>query len=146
MKIYFVLGVLVLVAVSVFLIYRSMQSPISGNIQVVPDAIKTNDTNLIGLILYAPINSSPLNPRYSNISLKYRLVGESTYKSAKPIQAPLPESDNKLTSKDNQNIKYNFYLDLYPKGTTGEVEYYIDLNLDNKNMRLEGIKKIKLVD
>lgn len=73
-------------------------------------------------------------------------MGESTYKSAKPIQAPLSESDNKLTSKDNQKMKYNFYLDLYPKGTTGEVEYYTDLNLDNKNMRLEGIKKIKLVD
>lgn len=151
---YIGLGVLFLLIIVLFFIKRSSPKPVnenisktpSGQIQVVPDTIKTNDVNLIGLILFAPINSEPINPRYTNILLNYRLVGESNYKVAKKIQAPLSKSDTELTTQDNQYMKYNFILDLYPKGTTGEIEYYIDLNLDNKPMRIEGERKIKLVN
>lgn len=153
-KIFVGLSVLILIIIFIFFIKKpapkptkeNLQKPPTGHIQVVPETIKTDDTNLIGLILHAPINSEPINPRFTNILLNYRLIGENNYKSAKPTQAPLSKSDIKLVTEDKQYIKYNFSLDLYPKGTTGEIEYYIKLSLDNKPMQIEGIKKIKLAN
>lgn len=105
-----------------------------GSAQVVPDAIKAGEPAVIILELSVWGAGGAIKGRYTDISLHYRLVGEDGYQALPP----------KLISQGEERAVYEFKLPAYPQGTTGEIEYYFGLKLDDHPSRIDGMKKIKV--
>lgn len=116
-----------------------------GSEQYAPDTIKTGEVAVVKLYVSAWGGGGAIKGRYTNISLHYKLVGKNTYKNVQPQSVVLPDNYQKVVSKTNQWEAYEFLIPPYPNGTTGEIEYYIDLTFDGYSSRQEGIKRIKLI-
>lgn len=106
-----------------------------GSIQVAPDIINSGEPVVIELELSVWGSGGAINGRYADILGYYRLIGGNEYKSLQP----------KLVSKEKQKEVYKFTIPPYPKGTTGEIEYYFELKLDGQPNRIDGMKKIKII-
>lgn len=118
-----------------------------GSEHIVPDTAKTGEPITVGLILNTwGKHTKPISERYTNISLYYRLAGKSDYKSLQSKLVDLPANYKIAISDTAQYEKFEFTIPSYPKGTTGEIEYYVDMTFDGYLNHTEGIKKIKLVD
>lgn len=112
----------------------------------VPDTIKTGESTDIELIVTATGGGGPIKGRVTNISFHYRLVGENTYKILQPQSIALPDNFKAVQSKSFQSEAYKFTIPPYPKGTTGEVEYYTEMTFDGYSSKTDGNKKIKVSD
>ena len=117
-----------------------------GSEQYAPDTVGTGEPAVVKFYVSAWGGGGPIKGRYTGISLHYKLVGENTYKAVQPQPVALPDNYQKVVSKTNQWEAYEFLIPPYPKGTTGEIEYYIDLTFDGYPSRQDGIKKIKLTE
>jgi hypothetical protein len=107
-----------------------------GSTQVAPDAIKVETPATIQLELSVWGKGGPIKGRYTEISLHYRLVGENTYTTVKP----------KLVFQGREREIYEFTIPPYPRGASGEIEYYFDLKLDGHYSRVVGMKRIPLIE
>lgn len=116
-----------------------------GSQQYVPDTVETGESTNITLIVTAT-GGGKIQGRFKNISLFYRLVSENTYKSILPQPITLPDNFKTVQSKTFQSEAYQFTIPPYPKGTTGEIEYYIEMTFDGYQSRQEGVKKIKIIN
>lgn len=112
----------------------------------VPDTIKTAESTDIELIVTATGGGGPIKGRFTNISFHYRLVGENTYKILQPQPVTLPDNFKNVQSKSFQSEAYKFTIPPYPKGTTGEIEYYTEITFDGYPSKTDGNKKIKVSD
>jgi len=115
-----------------------------GSDQYPPETVKAGEPAVIKLVLSVWGGGGAIQGRFTDISLHYRLVGESDYKIISPEQIALPDNYKDVVSKNNQWIGYEFTIPPYSKGTTGQIEYYIDMTLDGYQSRHEGVKKILL--
>ena len=141
--------IIVVVAVVVgFFIFTSSneQTAEKGNVELIaPNTAKTNDPILVEIVLSTKKSDTPINPRFTGISLYYKLTTESTYSVGKPFQAELSEKYRNIKN-DMDYEQYNYFLPLYPIGTRGEIQYYVDVMFDGKLIHSEGAKKIMLID
>jgi len=147
MKMTPIIILLIIVVVGFFVFTLSnKQTNESGSVEInAPSAAKTNDPILIEIVLSAPKSDAFINTRFTDISLYYKLTAEKTYSMVKPFQASLSEKYQN-TKNDRDYEQYNYFLPLYPAGTRGEIEYYVDVMFDGKLIHSEGTKKITLID
>lgn len=130
--------------------YTSLNSPSAvgrfslagggGSEQYPPDEAKTGEPAVIKFYVEVWGGGGPINGRYTDLALHYRLTGENDYKAVLPQPATLPA--NYTTNPNLQWEAYQFTIPPYPQGTTGQIEYYIDLKLDGHASHVDGIKKI----
>jgi hypothetical protein len=73
--------------------------------------------------------------RWKNLRLHYRLVGETDYKPIQPSQHHI---------KNDKLALWVFVIPPYPPGTSGEIEFIVEYQMDETPGRVEGRKKIKL--
>jgi len=150
-KILIILGiVLIIVLGGGFYLLRSLAEGFAsggGSSHIVPDTAKNGEPLTIGLLLNTwGKHSKPISKRYTDISLYYRLVGENEYKLLQSTLVDLPDNLKGFESVTSQYAKYEFTIPAYPKGTIGEIEYYVNLVFDGHSNHAEGIKKIKLIE
>ena len=148
-KLLIILGIIILLSGS-FYLFKSWGGGFAGgggSEYIVPDIAKTGEPITIGLILNTwGKHTKLISERYTNISLNYRLVGESSYKTLQPKLVDLPANYKAAISDIVQYEKYEFTIPAYPIGTKGEIEYYVDMTFDGYASHTEGIKKIKVSD
>jgi hypothetical protein len=106
-----------------------------GSEQVAPDVVKAGGPAVVQLTLSVWGAGGAIRGRYTDISLHYRLVGEGDSKILRP----------KLISQEEKREVYEFTIPAYPEETIGEIEYYLELNLDGHHSRINGMKRIKVV-
>jgi len=106
-----------------------------GSAQTAPDSVKAGEPAVIRLELSVWGAGGDIKGRYTDLAASYRLVGESDLKRLSP----------RFISRDAKHEVYEFTIPGYPKPTTGKIEYYIELKLDGYPSRIEGIKKIKVI-
>ena len=143
-----IIVVIVVVIVIGFFIFTlsNKQTAEKGNVEIIaPNTAKTNDPILIEVVLSAKKSAAPIDPLFSNILLYYKLTTEGNYQVAKPFRAELSEKYCNLQN-DMDYIQYNYFLPLYPVGTRGEIEYYVDVMFEGKLIHTEGPQNIVLFD
>lgn len=116
-----------------------------GSEQIAPDTVQAGEPADVTLIVTATGGGGKIQGRFTNLSLHYRLVGENTYKSIQPQSSALPDNFKTVQSKTFQSEAYKFIIPPYPKGTTGEIEYYTEMTFDGYQSRQDGVKKIKII-
>lgn len=146
-KILIILGSIVVVGC---LLWFGLSYWIGGSIggggiqQYAPDTVQAGEPADITLIATATGGGGNIQGRFTNLILHYRLVGENAYKSIQPQSIILPDNFKTVQSKTFQSEAYKFTIPAYPKGTTGEIEYYTEMTFDGYPSKTDGIKKIKL--
>ena len=122
------------------------QTTEKGNVEIIaPNTAKTNDPILIEIILSTKKNDNPIDTRFTDISLYFKLTTEKNYSKARPFKVGLSEKYQNI-GNDTEYEQYNYFLPLYPIGTRGEIEYYVDAMFDGEIIHSEGAKKIMLID
>jgi hypothetical protein len=106
-----------------------------GITQVAPDTVKAGDPATITLEVAVWGSGGNIKGRYTDVVTYYRRAGEPEYRTATPT----------VVSQDAKHQNYQVVVPAYPIGTSGEVEYYIELKLDGQPSRIAGLKKIKIV-
>lgn len=114
--------------------------------QIAPDTIQTGESTDITFVVTATGGGGKIGGRFKDISLHYKLAGETIYKNIQPQQIDLPDNFETAQSKTFQSEAYKFTIPPYPKGTTGEIEYYIEMTFDGYKSHQDGVKKIKIVN
>src|SRR3989344_1177115 len=146
----FILGIIaaiVLLGVGVYGYFIWSSRPGGGGSeQYAPDTVKTGELTVIKFYVHTWGAGGPINGRFTNISLHYRLISENTYNAVQPKLIALPDNYQKVVSETNQWEAYEFTVPPNPEGATGEIEYYIDMTFDGYPSHLDGIKKMKLLD
>ena len=105
-----------------------------GCTQDAPDSVRAGEPAVIELECAVWGSHSGVKGRFSNVVVSYRLVGEGEYRPLSP----------RVVSQEKNREVYEAVIPAYPKGTRGEIEYYIDLKLDNQTTRINGYKKIRI--
>jgi len=142
-----IIAVIVLIGVGVYGYFIWSSRPGGGGSeQYAPDTVKTGELTVIKFYVHTWGAGGPINGRFTNISLHYRLISENTYNAVQPKLIALPDNYQKVVSETNQWEAYEFTVPPYPEGATGEIEYYIDMTFDGYPSHLDGIKKMKLLD
>ncbi len=113
-----------------------------GSEQLAPDTVQAGDPAVVTFIVTATGGGGNIKGRFTDMSLHYRLVGETEYGAVQPQSIPLPDNFKTVQSKTFQSEAYQFSIPPYSQGTSGEIEYYIELIFDGYQSRQEGIKKI----
>jgi hypothetical protein len=148
-KLLMILGIITVVIVGgyLYLLWSGGIAGGGGSEHIVPDSAKNGEPIVIGLRVNTWGAGGKIEGRYTNISLAYRLVGENEYQLLQPRPGILPSNyTNPDLPKTLQYEAYEFIIPPYPKGTIGEIEYYIDMTFDGYPSHTEGIKKIRLTD
>lgn len=147
-KILIILGLIVVIG---GLLWFGLSYWIGGSIggggmqQYAPDTVQAGEPADITIIATATGGGGNIQGRFTNLSLHYRLVGENTYKAIQPQQIDLPDNFKTVQSKTFQSETYKFTIPPYPKGTTGEIEYYTEMTFDGYQSHQDGVKKIKII-
>jgi hypothetical protein len=103
-----------------------------GSQQTLPEVIRAGEPAVIQYDLMA--HDLPWSRgRFRDVTLFYRLVGDSVYRSVRP-------SSRKRV--DRAREAYEFRIPAYPSGTEGEVELYFTNTFDGHPNRTPGWKKI----
>ena len=147
-KLLIVIGVIVIAFAAIFFYLQVNLGGGGGATHSVPDIATTTKPIQIMVILTTWGGGGSISGRYKDTSLYYRLVGEDIYNKVNSVPTPLPENYKAAMERDknNQYEAILFTIPAYPKGTKGEVEYYVDTILDGHFNRQNGIKTIKLID
>ncbi len=116
-----------------------------GSEEIAPDTVQAGEPADITIIVTATGGGGKIQGRFTDLSLHYRLVGENTYKSIQPQSIVLPDNFKTVQSKTFQSEAYKFTIPPYPKGTTGEIEYYTEMTFDGYQSHQDGVKKIKII-
>jgi hypothetical protein len=117
-----------------------------GHYLIVPDIIKTGEPTDIDLIVTATGGGGPIKGRYRDIAFYYRLTDEPVYKMLQPQPTVLPDNFKAVQSTSFQSEAYKFTIPAYLKGTSGEIEFYIEMTFDGYQNRTNGNKTIKVSD
>ncbi|HEX9503219.1 MAG TPA: hypothetical protein VF974_02755 [Patescibacteria group bacterium] len=137
------LGIIILLLIAGFYWFGNNLAGGGGSSQYAPDTVKTGQPAEIKLDL--SVTSGTISGRYNRVSLYYKLVGDADNKSI--TNNPVPKIFSGDQSKFNGKYEtYTFTIPPYPKGTKGEIEYYITLALDGHTSKIDGIKRIKIID
>ncbi len=115
-----------------------------GMQQYAPDTVQAGEPADITIIATATGGGGNIQGRFTNLTLHYRLVGENAYKSIESQLIALPDNFKTVQSKTFQSEAYKFTIPAYPKSTTGEIEYYVEMTFDGYPSKTDGVKKIKL--
>jgi len=146
-KILIILGSIVVIG---GLLWFGLSYWIGGNIggggmqQYAPDTVQAGEPADITIIATATGGGGDIQGRFTDLTLHYRLVGENVYKSIQSQSIALPDNFKTVQSKTFQSEAYKFTIPAYSKGTTGEIEYYVEMTFDGYPSKIDGIKKIKL--
>ncbi len=146
-KILIILG---MIAVVGGLLWFGLSYWIGGNIggggmqQYAPDTVQAGEPADITIIATATGGGGNIQGRFTNLTLHYRLVGENAYKSIESQLIALPDNFKTVQSKTFQSEAYKFTIPAYPKSTTGEIEYYVEMTFDGYPSKTDGLKKIKV--
>lgn len=117
-----------------------------GGSEQFPPATATAGTPItVGFIVNVWGDEGPIQGRFTDMVLHYKLAGETAYQTVAPVAAALPEKYRQATTKHNQWQAYEFVIPPYPAGTHGAITYYITLKLDGHASQQAGLKTIKLV-
>ena len=146
-KIFIIFGIILVVVVGTWLVLGWVGGGLTGgggSEQITPDTTKSGQSNIIKFIVNAWGGGGPIKGRFTDIALHYRLVGQTNYEIIQPKLIALPENFQKAVTKTLQYEAYEFIIPPYPQGTTGSIEYYIELKFDGYFSKTEGIKKIKI--
>ncbi|HEU4452658.1 MAG TPA: hypothetical protein VFR81_06335 [Longimicrobium sp.] len=106
-----------------------------GTIQVAPETVRAGEAAMVQLELSVWGAGGDVRGRYTELAAFYRLVGEPAFREVTPT----------LVSGDERSERYRIVIPPYPRGTRGEIEYYIDVKLDGHASRIEGIRRIAVV-
>lgn len=106
----------------------------------VPDSVRSGDPIVITIDLMGWGTRGSVTKRFTDISLYYRLVGESQFKQGPLSSVSEPKPLANLTN--GQLVACEFRIPPYPAGTKGQLEYYVDLKLDGHLNHQNGIKTI----
>lgn len=143
------IGIIILLG-AVFYLFRWWAGGVAGgggSEQFPPETVKTGSPAIVKLVVNTWGGGGSIEGRFTNLSLSYKLTSESSYKIVQPKQGILPANyTNKDLPKTLQYEAYEFTIPPYPKETTGEIEYYIEMTFDGYPSRQEGLGKIKLID
>lgn len=147
-KILIGIGVIGIALCAIFFYLQANLGGGGGATHSVPDVATTTMPTQIMVVLTTWGGGGSISGRYTDTSLHYRLVGEDIYNKVDPVSAPLPDNYKEAMARDksNQYEALSFTIPAYPKGTKGEVEYYVDTTLDGHFNHQNGIKTIKLID
>jgi hypothetical protein len=115
-----------------------------GMQQYAPDTVQAGEPADITIIATATGGGGYIQGRFTDLTLHYRLVGENVYKSIPSQSIALPDNFNTVQSKTFQSEAYKFTIPAYPKSTTGEIEYYVEMTFDGYPSKTDGVKKIKV--
>ena len=129
----------------VYLVAGNMNIGGGGAQQYAPDSVLSGEPASITLIVTATGGGGEIQGRFTDISLHYRLVGETTYNSIQPQLVVLPDNFQTVQSKTFQSEAYEFTIPPYRKGIAGEIVYYTEMTFDGYPSRADGVKKIQLV-
>lgn len=146
-KLSIVIGVIVIVILAGYLGLRYLGNNLAGGggiSETAPDNVKAGEPAFVTLELSVWGGGGPVSGRYTNVVFYYRKVGETNYKSltSNPIPKVFTGDQEKFNGKYES---YTFTIPPYPKGTTGEIEYYYDMKLDGQLNHTVGFKKIKII-
>jgi hypothetical protein len=138
----------VLIIIGAFFYLRTNLGGGGGVDHLLPSTATTTLPTRITLVLGTWGGGNAISGRYKNTALYYHLGGESTYMLAVggPVNLPKNYQEAMARDKENQYEAMTFIIPAYPKGTEGEIEYYVDTTLDGHLNHMVGIKKIKLVN
>jgi hypothetical protein len=95
---------------------------------------------LIGTVLGVPRVS--IKGRYKDVKLYYRLVGEPDYRVLKPDKRI---AEPEKAREGHESELYEFVIPPYPKGTSGEIEYYFEFVFDGRPNKVDRVKRIALL-
>lgn len=104
--------------------------------QVVPDVITAGQPATLQLKLSIFEANARVKGRFKDVALRYRLVGDSTFRVA---QTPQPR-------QIARNVEtYDFILPPFPPGTRGKMEFFFTAHLDgHPSPAIEGIKQVRV--
>ncbi len=117
-----------------------------GSHHYAPETVLAGESADVTLIVTATGGGGKIQGRFTNISLHFRLAGENAYRPLRPQPVILPDNFKTVQSKTFQSEAYTFTIPPYPKGTTGEIEYYTEMIFDGHLSRKDGLIKIKIID
>lgn len=147
---FIILGTLLLVG-GVFYYLGSGFAGGGGVSQEVPDTVMVGEP--IIFYLYPSIwgkGAKKIEKIYPGATVYYRLIGEEQYRAVSGKSVPLPENYRAAVSDTLNWRAFEFSLPAYPLGTTGEIEYYFELqdptnpNHSDGKSRIDGMKKVQL--
>lgn len=155
-----IVGILLLVGGGIFYWIGNNFAGGGGVTQEVPDMVMAGTP--ITFYLYPSIwgkGAKKIEKIYPSATVYYRLVGEEQYRVVPGKSIPLPENYRSAVS-DTLNWKaFEFSLPAYPLGTTGEIEYYFEVQdptnpnhpdgqfrVDGKKVKLEAFDPLKNID
>lgn len=148
--VFIILGTLLLIGGG-FYYWLGSNLPGGGGVrEEVPDTVMAGEP--ITFYLYPSTwgkGAKKIEKIYPGATVFYRLVGEKEYQLVIGKPVPLPENYRAAVSDTLNWRAFEFSLPVYPIGTTGEIEYYFEIqNPTNPNhpdgkFRVEGIKKVK---
>jgi hypothetical protein len=112
--------------------------------QIVPDTTRAGEPAVVTIVFSVWGSGGPVKGRYKDIVFYYRLVGETNYKSLQPEPVALPTGYDYPDNRDTHET-YRVTIPAYPKGTTGDIEFYFEKNFDGYQSRTDGLKKIHVL-
>ena len=138
----FVVGLFLLLAVAPL---QAFEIGGGGSIQEPPATVQAGQPATVNYIVNVWGQGGPIAGRYRDITLHYRLTGETDYRAVAAQPAPLPENYRKATTERNQWEAYEFVIPPYPVGQGGTIEYYVTSKLDGHANKQAGLKTIAVV-
>ena len=140
---------IVIVGAGLYIFYSIAQN-FSGTMSpdlIAPNTIKTGEPTDIDLIISGTGGDATINTHITKLLLYYRLVGEDTYTIIQSQASSLPDNYKAVQSKIFLSNAYKFTIPPYPKGTSGEMQYYILMTIDNNTpTKIDLNKNIEVSD
>lgn len=103
--------------------------------QTVPDSVRAGEAAIVRLDM-AVTDVAWIRGRYRDLTLHYRLVGDSAYWSVEP---------SRRIPVDRAHEAYELTIPPYPPATRGAIEFYVSVNFDGHPSQFEGYRKIRIV-
>lgn len=137
-KFILVLGIVILVIILGYISLMWFGGNLAGggsSEQVVPDSVKAGESVKVSLKLSVWGGDEQIEGRYRDIFLYYSITGQDFLRSVEP----------KLLSQDEKSQTYEFSIPT-SKNYAGEITYIFEFMFDGQINRIDGIKKIKIVN
>lgn len=103
--------------------------------QTVPDSVRAGEAAIVRLDM-AVTDVGWIWGRYKDLTLHYRLVGDSAYRSVAP---------SRRIHVDRSHEAYELAIPAYPPTTCGAIEINFSVKLDGQLNQFAGYRKIRVV-
>ncbi len=118
----------------------------SSSDQITPDRTKIGQPTVIQFIVETAGEAcGPIRGKFTDFFLHYKLTGQDKYTTLPARTIPLPQNYQNVASTAMQFEAYEFEIPPYPRGTAGQIEYYIESKLNGEARTTNGYKKITIV-